>query len=122
MRRLSALLLIAVSGWLLYQTMWRVGGFQEPDLLKVFERELGSPTFFFPALGGAFGFLGGLIALVGGPGGAIIALIGGVIAAGFALYGGTPVWTADGIFWMNPTIISIAMLPMAGAVAILGRR
>lgn len=122
MRRLAALLLIGVSVWLLYQTMWRVGGFQEADIVKLFERELGNPTFFFPAFGGVLGLLGGLVAFFGGPGGAVIALIGGVVAAGFAFYGGPALSAGDWTLWKNPTAISLAMLAMGGGVAILGRR
>lgn len=122
MRRLAGLLLIAISIWLLYQTLWRVGGFQEADILKLFERELGQPTFFFPAFGGVLGLLGGAIALLGGPGGAVIALIGGVVATGFGFYGGPPLWAGDALVWKNPTAISLVMLILSGAVAILGRR
>ena len=122
MRRFASLLLIGVSAWLLYETMWRVGGFQESDIFKLFQRELGSPTFFFPAFGGVLGLLGGIIAFAGGPGGAVIALVGGVVAAGFAFYGGPSLLAGDGLVGKNPTIISLAMLAMGGAVAILGRR
>jgi hypothetical protein len=122
MRRLASLVLIGVSLWLLYQTMWRVGGFQEADIVRLFEREIGHPTFFFPAFGGVLGLLGGLVAFFGGPGGAVIALIGGVVAAGFGLYGGPALWTGDWYVWKNPTLVSVAMLAIGGMVAILGRR
>jgi len=115
------LLLIATSAWMLYQLAWRHHGFDEIGLVEMLRREFDNPSFAFPAIGAMLVFLGGFIAFVGGVGGAAIAMIGGVVAAGFAMYVGGPVWTGDWRLWENQTLLSIAMLSLAGLTAILGR-
>lgn len=121
MRRLVALLLIATSAWMLYQLVLRHHGFDEIGLVEMLRREYANPDFAFPAIAAVLGALGGLIALVGGVGGAAIAMIGGVIAAGFAMYAGGPIWTGDWRLWENQTLLSIALLSLAGVTALLGR-
>jgi hypothetical protein len=121
MRRLVALLLIATSAWMLYQLAWRHHGFGDVGLVEMVLREVDNPEFAFPAIAAVMGALGGLIALVGGVGGAAIAMIGGVIAAGFAMYVGGPIWTGDWRLWENQTLLSIALLSLAGVTALLGR-
>jgi hypothetical protein len=121
MRRLAALLLIAASGWMLWQIAGRFGGLTEQSIFEMLERELGNPSFLLPALGGVLGFLGGVIALLGGVGGAAIAMIGGVIAAGFAAYAGQPFWTGDWQVWNNEAMVGAGILVLAGLTAILGR-
>lgn len=85
MRRVFAILLIAASGWLLYQTAIQHLGSVE----RLFSGEvLGHKddlAFLMPALGGALGLLGGLTVFFNGPGGAAIAMAGGLAAAGFTL-------------------------------------
>jgi hypothetical protein len=85
MRRLFALLLIAASGWLLYQTanhhLGSVERLFSDDVLAL----RNDPAFVMTALGGALGLLGGLTVFFNGPGGAALAMVGGLAAAGFAL-------------------------------------
>jgi hypothetical protein len=85
MRRLFALLLIATSGWLLYQTAnTHLGGAERlfsSDVLK--HRD--DLAFVMPAVGGALGLLGGLTVFFNGPGGAALAMVGGLAVAGFTL-------------------------------------
>lgn len=85
MRRMFALLLIATSGWLLYQTAnQHLGGVEHlftDDVLK----HQDDMAFVMPALGGALGLLGGLTVFFNGPGGAALSVIGGVAVAGFTL-------------------------------------
>lgn len=119
MRRIAALLLIATSGWLLYQTMGHFVGLSPSALYENFARELGNPAFLLPALGGTLGLAGGLIAFFGGPGGAAIAMIGGIAVAGFA-------FTLHQSFeiariWENEAAVGITMLILAGLTALLGR-
>jgi hypothetical protein len=121
MRRLVALLLIATSAWMLYLIVWRHHGFGDVGLVEMFRREYNNPEFAFPAIAAVLGALGGLIALVGGVGGAAIAMIGGVIAAGFAMYVGGEVWNGSWRLWENQTVLSIALLSLAGVTALLGR-
>ncbi len=121
MRRLVALLLIATSAWMLYQLAWRHHGFGEIGLVEMLRREYANPDFAYPAIAAVLGVGGGMIALIGGVGGAAIAMIGGVIAAGYAMYVGGLVWTGDWRLWENQTILSIALLSLAGVVALLGR-
>jgi len=121
MRRLAALLLIAVSGWMLWQIAGRFGGLTEQSIIEMLERELGNPNFLLPALGAVLGFCGGVVALLGGVGGAAIALIGGVIAMGFAVYAGQPFWTGDWQVWNTEAAPAVAILVLAGLTAITGR-
>ncbi len=85
MRRVFAILLIAASGWLLYQTAIQHLGSVE----RLFSGEAlahkADLAFLMPALGGALGLLGGLTVFFNGPGGAAIAMAGGLAAAGFTL-------------------------------------
>lgn len=85
MRRLFALLLIATSGWLLYQTATlHLGSIERLFSGDVLTHRT-DMAFLVPALGGALGLLGGLAVFFNGPGGAAIAMIGGLAVAGFAL-------------------------------------
>jgi hypothetical protein len=85
MRRLFALLLIATSGWLLYQTATlHLGSVERLFSGDVFTHRT-DIAFLAPALGGALGLLGGLTVFFNGPGGAAIAMAGGFAVAGFAL-------------------------------------
>lgn len=85
MRRVFAILLIAASGWLLYQTAIQHLGSVE----RLFSGEVlahkDDLAFLMPGLGGALGLLGGLTVFFNGPGGAAIAMAGGLAAAGFTL-------------------------------------
>jgi hypothetical protein len=80
-----ALLLIATSGWLLYQTathhLGSVAALFSDDVLA--HRD--DMAFVMPAAGGALGLLGGLTVFFNGPGGALLAMMGGVAVAGFTL-------------------------------------
>ena len=82
MRRVFAILLIAASGWLLYQTAIQHLGSVE----RLFSGEVlahkDDLAFLMPALGGALGLLGGLTVFFNGPGGAAIAMAGGLAAGG----------------------------------------
>jgi len=85
MRRIFALLLIATSGWLLYQTATDQLGGVDHLLTQAALAQSDNPRFMFPAVGGLLGLLGGLTVFFGGPGGAMLALIGAVAVSGFAL-------------------------------------
>jgi hypothetical protein len=85
MRRVFAILLIAASGWLLYQTaIQHLGSVERLFSGKVLAHK-DDLAFLMPALGGALGLLGGLTVFFNGPGGAAIAMAGGLAAAGFTL-------------------------------------
>ena len=85
MRRVFAILLIAMSGWLLYQTVIHNPGSVE----RLFSGDVLAHrydlAFVMPVLGGVLGLLGGLTVLFNGPGGAALAMAGGLAAAGFTL-------------------------------------
>jgi hypothetical protein len=85
MRRMFALLLIATSGWLLYQTathhLGSVAALFSDDVLA----HKDDMAFVMPAAGGALGLLGGLTVFFNGPGGALLAMMGGIAVAGFTL-------------------------------------
>jgi uncharacterized membrane protein YjjB (DUF3815 family) len=85
MRRLFALLLIATSGWLLYQTATHHLGAVERLFSNDVLAHRNDLAFVMPALGGALGLLGGLTVFFNGPGGAALAMAGGLAAAGFTL-------------------------------------
>ena len=85
LRRIVALLLIASSGWLLYQTADNYLGGIGSLLSDRAVHQLSQTAFVVPAIGGALGLMGGLIVFFGGPGGAALAMLGGVAAAGFAV-------------------------------------
>jgi hypothetical protein len=121
MRRLAALLLIATAGWMLYQTVGNFGDFTKDSLAEIVERELDNPNFLVPLAGSVLGLAGGLVAVFGGVGGAAIAMIGGVLATGFAVYAGQPDLSGEWRIWENPVFVGIAMLLLAGLVALLGR-
>jgi hypothetical protein len=122
MRRIAALLLIASSGWLLYQTTQHIGGVSQISLSDRFLLELGNMNFLLPAIGGLLGVLGGLIVFFGGVGGAAIAIMGGVLAAGFSLYVGKSLIPAEGTeIWQNEAIVGLAILILAGLAALMGR-
>jgi len=85
MRRFFALLLIATSGWLLYQTATHHLGSVEQLFSGDVLAHRNDLAFVMPALGGALGLLGGLTVFFNGPGGAALAMAGGLAAAGFTL-------------------------------------
>lgn len=122
MRRIAAVLLIATSAWLLYQSREPLLGPGDGDLVSRFMAHLGDINFILPVAGGVLGLLGGLLVLFGGPAGAAISMVGGMVAAGFAVYAGKPFWTADSSIWTSEAAIGVVMLILAGAAAILGRR
>ena len=122
MRRIAAVLLIATSAWLLYQTREQLAGPVDAQLLDRLMDSFGNINFLLPAIGGALGLIGGLLVLFGGVGGAAISMIGGMVAAGFAVYAGKPFWTADSAVWYSEAAIGVVMLALAGTAAILGRK
>jgi hypothetical protein len=85
MRRVFAILLIATSGWLLYQTAIQHLGSLERLFTGAALAHRNDLAFVMPALGGALGLLGGLTVFFNGPGGAALAMAGGLTAAGFTL-------------------------------------
>jgi hypothetical protein len=85
MRRVFALLLIATSGWLLYQTATHHLGSVERLFSGDVLAHRNDLAFVMPAVGGALGLLGGLTVFFNGPGGAALAMAGGLAAAGFTL-------------------------------------
>src|SRR5262245_14791049 len=105
MRRIAAVLLIATSAWLLYQSREPLLGDQ--DLMARVMSHIGDINFTLPVLGGVLGLLGGLLVLFGGPAGAAIAMIGGMVAAGFAVYAGKPFWTPQSPIWYSEAAIGV---------------
>ena len=76
MRRIFALMLIATSGWLLYQTAnTHLGGVSHLFSPQMTAR-LNDLKFVVPAAGALLGLLGGLTVFFNGPGGAALAMIG----------------------------------------------
>jgi hypothetical protein len=122
MRRIAAVLLIATSVWLLYQTREQLVGAAGEQLMDRVMASIGNMNFLLPAVGGALGLAGGLLVLFGGPAGAAISMIGGMVAAGFAVYAGKPFWTADSAIWYSEAAIGVVILALAGIAAILGRK
>ena len=122
MRRIAAVLLIATSAWLLYQTREHLGGAADAQLLDRVMASLGNLNFILPAVGSVLGLLGGMLVLLGGPAGAAISMIGGLVAAGFAVYAGRPFWTSESAIWYSEAAIGVVMLALAGTAAILGRK
>jgi hypothetical protein len=120
MRRLFALLLIAASGWLLYQTAnTHLGGAERlfsSDVLA-HRDDLG---FVMPAIGGALGLLGGLTVFFNGPGGAALAMVGGLAVAGFTL---TLKQTFElGNILDNELVVGASMLMLAIMTASISRK
>ena len=121
LRRVAALLLIATSGWLLYQTTEHFVGIGMEGLTDRLLKKIGDVDFVLPSVGGVLGLLGGLVVLFGGVGGAALALVGGVIAAGFSLYVGKAFWTGSLDIWNNEAIVGLTILILAGLAALMGR-
>jgi len=121
LRRVAALLLIATSGWLLYQTTEHFIGIEIEGLTDRFVKKIGDVNFVLPAIGGVLGLLGGLVVLFGGVGGAALALVGGVIAAGFSLYIGKSFWTGSLDIWNNEAVVGLTILILAALAALMGR-
>jgi hypothetical protein len=119
LRRVVALLLIASSGWLLYQAANDYLGGIDFILSERLVQQLGQPRFLLPAIGGTLGLVGGLIVFFGGPGGAAIAMIGGVAVAGFAV----SLKQSFDItrFWENELAVGVTILVLAGLTAVMGR-
>lgn len=85
MRRIFALMLIATSGWLLYQTAnTHLGGVSHLFSSQMTAR-LNDMKFAAPAAGALLGMLGGLTVFFNGPGGAALAMVGGLVVAGFTV-------------------------------------
>jgi hypothetical protein len=85
MRRIFALMLIATSGWLMYQTAnTHLGGVSHLFSPQMMSR-LNDLKFAVPAGGALLGLLGGLTVFFNGPGGAALAIIGGIAVAGFTV-------------------------------------
>lgn len=85
MRRIFALMLIATSGWLMYQTAnTHLGGVSHLFSPQITAR-LHDLKFAVPAAGALLGLLGGLTVFFNGPGGAALAMIGGLAVAGFTV-------------------------------------
>jgi hypothetical protein len=122
LRRIAALLLIASSGWLLYQTTEHFVGLTGAGLTDRLLGALSEMKFLLPAIGGLLGLLGGLIVFFGGVGGAAIAIIGGLVAAGFSIYVGQSFIPAAGTdIWKNEALVGLSILILAGVAAIMGR-
>jgi hypothetical protein len=119
LRRVVALLLIASSGWLLFQVANDYLGGIDYILSERLAQQLGQPRFLLPAIGGALGLFGGLIIFFGGPGGAAIAMIGGVAVAGFAMSVREQLNISR--FWENELGVGVTILVLAGVTAIMGR-
>lgn len=122
MRRIAAVLLIAASAWLLYQSREPLLGPGDQDLMARVMAHVGDINFALPVLGGLLGLVGGLLVLFGGPAGAAISMLGGMVAAGFAVYAGKPFWTPQSPIWYSEAAIGVVMLALAGTAAILGRK
>lgn len=111
MRRLFALMLIAISGWLFYRTANTWLGGVDHVLSPSIAGYLDEPDFMFPIVGSVLALLGGLTAFFGGPGGAVIALLGGLGVAGFAL---NIDQTLDlNHFWDNQLAVGVVILMLA---------
>ena len=95
LRRVVALLLIASSGWLLYQTANDYLGGIGYLLSDRAVRQLGQAGFVAPAIGGALGLMGGLIVFFGGPGGAAIAMLAALLRRALPSPSGNR-WTSRG--------------------------
>jgi hypothetical protein len=119
LRRIAALLLIATSTWLLFQTRdhFLDGG----SLLTRLTNEIDNPYFFGPAIGGVLGLAGGLIAFFGGVGGATIAFLGGLTSAGLAVYLGQQLMPPDFRIWESETSVGVTILALAAIAASMGR-
>lgn len=119
LRRIVALLLIASSGWLLYETADNYLGGIGYLLSDRAVHQLGQTGFLVPAIGGVLGLMGGLIVFFGGPGGAALAMLGGVAAAGFAV---SMKQTLDFTRPLESELaVGAAILILAGLTAIMGR-
>ncbi len=119
MRRLIALLLIAASGWMLYQSSEGLTGLSNMGLSPEMWRTISNPRVILPLAGGFMGLLGGLIAFFGGAGGAAIAMIGGLVSAGVSLYLGEAFIGRD--VWNNEAVVGVSILVLAGLAALIGR-
>jgi hypothetical protein len=120
MRRLAALLIMAVAGWVLVRTTGQFVGLTELGDVDRLVPLLSNPDFVVPIIGGLFGLVGGVIVLLGGVGGAMLAMVGGVVAAGFAFYLERPFWTGWEV-WENEVAVGLGLLLVAGIAAITGR-
>jgi hypothetical protein len=120
-RRAAALVLIAASVWLIYHTCSVAFGADfHGQLNRIAARSL-EGRVLFPVLGGLFGAVGGVIVLLGGPGGASIAMLGGVVAAGFSFYTDQPLHVTAMRVWENDALIGLTILFLAGVASILAR-
>ncbi len=121
LRRITALLLVASSAWLLYQTTHNLFDASRGAFIEQLRDAVSEWRILVPAIGGVLGLIGGLLVLFGGVGGAFMALVGGAVAAGFALYIGQSFWTGRADVWNNEATVGLAILILAGLAAIMGR-
>ena len=118
MSRILSLVLIVVSGWMLYLASYHFSGVETADFAETFGHALDDKDFLFPFLGGVLGMLGGISVFLGGPGGATISFCGGLIATGYALSGAQSILVPDLAFWDNPTMVALAMVGIAIIAAV----
>ena len=121
MRRVAGLFLIATALWLIYLSCLPRLGHDPSAILAALPRALGDPRTLLPAAGGLLGVIGGLIIVCGGPGGAASAMIGGVLASGFAFYADPPIHVSHLRVWESDTLVSLTLLFLAGAAAVMAR-
>ena len=121
MRRLTALVLFAVSLWLIDHTCHVVLGADVSAMVAHLPSRAGDPSFLFPVGGGLFGAIGGLIILFGGPGGAALAMLGGVIATGYAFYADQPFAVPGMRVWESDVLVSLALLFLGSCAAVMAR-
>ena len=121
MRRLTALVLIAASLWLIFHTCHVLLGADFSAMIAHLPPRAGDPAFLFPVGGGLLGAIGGLIILFGGPGGAALAMLGGVIATGFASYADQPFAVPGMRVWDSDALVSLTLLFLASCAAVMAR-
>ena len=120
MRRLFALMLIALAGWLAYRTANSWLGGVDHLLSPSIAGYVDEPSFMFPMVGSVLALLGGLTVFFGGPGGAMIAVLGGFGVAGFALSIDQTLELNQ--FWDNQLAVGVVMLMLAAMTGSMARR
>ena len=119
MSRILSLALIALSGWMLYQSSYHFSGSGLDTFAQTFGVAVEDQNFLFPFIGGLLGMLGGVTVLFGGGGGATIAFCGGLIATGFSLATGAHFSFPNLAFWNNEFAVALAMLGIAAVAGVL---
>ena len=113
LRRLSGLILAALSGWLLW------GGVHTVNVIvsrgsPLSDALLSPPTSLLRIAGTAIALIGGLLALFGKPFGALVSLIGValfvLLTASMALSG------ADAVLWMDEAVCSGILVVLTGTL------